>query len=368
MRYWKTYQKPLIHELLTTAKDSECDFILWQQYGSSRKIYDIELRELDPSRMQFFIKNSSLKKYGDLMADKPVYFHVKSIDIIFKKDKYKFYGNIFDSTQPNELQVYEKRKHQRFYYKYQDHKNITFESTTKKENGEPEFLLSCVLVDISISGASMVINMQSKHRLTEGMDLNLMNLTDQALPEPLKTKVVYMERYKGAPDDILFKVGLKFSSELDTVSYKSINSVIEKKATRVKGLDPERYCGLDPEDQYRIINNIEVKNKILANNLRDSIEYLDRLRYMTTQMKIELLQDLSHDLLATALRLSSKELIYDLFIELSENVRVEFLERLEREKPPTAISKAQNEIIKYLKQKEASGELVLDPRAFTTYV
>ena len=123
MRYWKTYQKPLIHELLTTAKESQCDFILWQQYGSSRKIYDIELRELDPSRMQFFIKNSSLKKFGDLMVDKPVYFHVKSIDIIFKKEKYNFYGNVFDSTQPNELQVYEKRKHQRFYYKYQDHKN-----------------------------------------------------------------------------------------------------------------------------------------------------------------------------------------------------------------------------------------------------
>ena len=82
------------------------------------------------------------------MVDKPVYFHVKSIDIIFKKEKYNFYGNVFDSTQPNELQVYEKRKHQRFYYKYQDHKNITFESTTKKENGEPEFTLSCVLVDI----------------------------------------------------------------------------------------------------------------------------------------------------------------------------------------------------------------------------
>tara|TARA_B100001971_G_C18254446_1_gene580832 strand:- start:1807 stop:2913 length:1107 start_codon:yes stop_codon:yes gene_type:complete len=368
MRYWKTYQKPLIHELLTTAKESQCDFILWQQYGSSRKIYDIELRELDPSRMQFFIKNSSLKKFGDLMVDKPVYFHVKSIDIIFKKEKYNFYGNVFDSTQPNELQVYEKRKHQRFYYKYQDHKNITFESTTKKENGEPEFTLSCVLVDISISGASMVINMASKHRLSEGMDLNLMNLTDQILAKPLKTQIIYMERYKGAPDDILFKVGLKFSSELDTVSYKSINSVIEKKATRVKGLDPERYCGLDPEDQYRIINNIEVKNKVLANNLRDSIEYLDRLRYMTTQMKVELLQDLSHDLLATALRLSSKELIYDLFIELSENIRVEFLERLEREKPPTAISKAQTEIIKHLKKKEASGELVLDPKAFSTYV
>ena len=195
-----------------------------------------------------------------------------------------------------------------------------------------------------------------------------MNLTDQILAKPLKTQIIYMERYKGAPDDILFKVGLKFSSELDTVSYKSINSVIEKKATRVKGLDPERYCGLDPEDQYRIINNIEVKNKVLANNLRDSIEYLDRLRYMTTQMKVELLQDLSHDLLATALRLSSKELIYDLFIELSENIRVEFLERLEREKPPTAISKAQTEIIKHLKKKEASGELVLDPKAFSTYV
>ncbi|MCO4753342.1 MAG: PilZ domain-containing protein [Bacteriovoracaceae bacterium] len=368
MRYWKTFQKPLIHELLQKAKANKCPFILWQQYGSTRKVYEVELRELEQAKIKFAINKNSLKKMGELTKDKPIYFHIKDMDIIFKKDQYNNYVSNLESTPPNELQIYEKRRSQRFYYKYQDHKNITFESTTKKNETEPEFTLSCVLVDISTSGASMVVTKENKDRLATNMMLHLVNLTDQKLPEPFKTKVVYIDRYKGAPDEVLYKVGLQFADELDAVSYKSINSIIEKKATKVQGLDRDRFCGLNLEEQYKVLHKIEQTNRALANNLRDSIDYLDRLRYMTTKMKVEFLQSISHDLLATALRLSSKELIYDLFVELSANVREDFLEKLGSEKPPSAINKAQDEVIAYLRKKEGTGEFILDPNAFETYV
>lgn len=290
------------------------------------------------------------------------------MDVIFKKDQFNFFGTNLKSTPPNELQVYEKRRNQRFYYKYQDHKNITFESTTKKNETEPEFTLSCVLIDISTSGAGMVISQRSKERLHEGVELYLINLTDQKLSDPFLVKVNNIQRYSKISDDNLYRVGLEFADELDAVSYKSINSVIEKKAKRVQGLDRDRFCGLDLEDQYRLLSKIEGTNKQLANNIKDANDYLDRLRYMTTQMKIEFLQSVSHELLATALRLSTKELIYDLFIELTVNIRQDFLDKLEREKPPSAINKAQDEIVAFLRKKEATGEFVLDPSAFDTYV
>lgn len=368
MRYWRTYRKTLIQDLLNAAKERGCKFIMWQQYGSNRKVYNVSLDFLAKNEVAFSVDKNSLAKTGAVNPDQPVYFHVKDMDIIFKKAQYNYFGAKLKSTPPNELQVYEKRRGRRFYYKYQDHKNITFESAARREDGSPEFTLSCVLVDISTSGAGMAVSRKGKDRMHEGMELNLMNLTDQKLPEPFSTRVKYIQRYSFKDDPDLYKVGLEFADELDSVSYKSINSVIEKKAKRVEGLDRERFCGLDLEEQYKLIGQIEVNNKALANNIKDANDYLDRLRYMTTKMKIEFLQSVSHELLATALRLSSKELIYDLFIELTVNIREDFLEKLGREKPPSAINKAQDEIISFLRKKEATGEFVLDPSAFDTYV
>ncbi|MEX1099561.1 MAG: FliG C-terminal domain-containing protein [Bacteriovoracaceae bacterium] len=350
MRYWRTFQKPLIHKILAEAKEKRCEFILWQQYGSSRKVYQVELTELLKNQIKFSISKASLKKTVPLNKEKPVFFHIKEMDVIFKKEQYSSFGSSFEATPPNELQIYEKRKTQRFYYKYQDHKNITFESVTKSAQEEPEFTFSSVLVDISTSGASMVLDKKAKELVYEDLKLYLINLTDQKLPQPFKVQVKYIKRYDKAGNDDLFKIGLEFADELDTVSYKSINSVIEKKAKRIQGLDRDRFCGLDLEEQFRVLNQIEASNKQLANNIKDANDYLDRLRYMTTQMKIEFLQSVSHELLATALRLSNKELIYDLFIELTVNIRQDFLEKLEKEKPPSAINKAQDEHTAGVKQ------------------
>lgn len=368
MRYWKTFQKNLIQQFLGEAKNNGCQFIMWQQYGSSRKVYEVDFESLAKNEIAFTVNRNSISKMGEVNKERPIYFHIKEMDVIFKKDQYNSYGTTLKSTPPNELQIYERRRAHRFYYKYQDHKNITFESTTKKNEREPEFTLSCVLVDISTSGAGMVIEQSAKDRLYEGAQLHLINLTDQKLPEPFLVKIKYIQRYSRVGDNNLYKVGLEFADELDAVSYKSINSVIEKKARRVQGLDRDRFCGLDLEDQHQVLAKIETTNKQLAINIREANEYLDRLRYMTTKMKIEFLQSVSHDLLATALRLSSKELIYDLFIELTANIREEFLDKLGQEKPPSAINKAQDEVVSYLRKKEATGEFILDPSSFDIYV
>jgi flagellar motor switch protein FliG len=46
----------------------------------------------------------------------------------------------------------------------------------------------------------------------------------------------------------------------------------------------------------------------------------------------------------------------------------EFLDKLQTEKPASAVCKAQDEIIKLVREKERTGEIVLDPKAFITYV
>ena len=187
------------------------------------------------------------------------------------------------------------------------------------------------------------------------------------MPTPFRVEVVYKESYKIFEKD-LYKIGLSFDDSLDSISFRSIKNIVEKKQRRAEGLSKDMYCGLSHEEQQNTLNSIEFKNPVLANNLRVNIRYLDRLRYMTPYMKIDFLKMMNHDLLAIALRLSSKELIFELFSEVTKTIQNEFLEKLGEEKPASAICVTQDQIIKKIKELEANGTIVLDPESYTTYV
>ena len=365
MQYWKTHRKDIILQNLNYIMKRRLNVSIWQQHGSHRITF--EAKFLNVSR-----KSCSLKilegKYDLFNSDIPFYAHIKEVEVLFKKDHFNFYGNSLEFSLPSDIQIFEKRKTKRFSYLYQDHKNITFQSeAVDPKTDQPEFLISSVLVDISTQGAGMVVSLEVSKKLKVGQTLLLNNLTDQELPTPFKMKIVYISPYE-INENQLFKVGLIFDDQLNSISYKSISSIIEIKQKKVEGLNPERYCGVGEEEQIRLLNKIETSNKVLANNIKDNIEYLDQLRYMTTQMKVEFLKDVSQDLLAVALRLSSKELVYELFSEVTDNMQEEFLDKLQTERPASAICKAQDEIVKFCRDKERSGEIVLDPKAFITYV
>jgi DNA-directed RNA polymerase subunit H (RpoH/RPB5) len=373
MRYWKTYQKELIDKFMEDFTQQKYQLVVWQQTGSTRKQFNATYLQYNRQKSIIEISKKSLNTELELNPEKPIYAHIAGPDLIFKKEKYDYFNGRIEFTAPAEIQLYEKRKYERFRYQYQDHKDITFESEKQKvinqesQETEPVYVFSSVLLDISISGASFVINKNQYDQMNKGDHIFLNNVTDQQLPEPFKTTVRYIQPY-GAREDLLFKVGIEFEFELDSISYKSITSIVERKQQKVKGIRPDQYCGLDYEEQVRTFYKIEAENPVLADNIRDCVSELDRLRYMTSQMKVEFLQTVSMDLLATALRLNSKELIYELFSELTETIQNEFLEKLAISKPASAINKAQDDILKVIRQKEASGEYILDPKAFVTYV
>ncbi|MAZ49591.1 MAG: hypothetical protein CME65_13605 [Halobacteriovoraceae bacterium] len=364
MEYWKTYQKDLIQTYLGLIYENETEFTLWQQIGQERRTYPVKIIEMTKTHTKLKILRLP---NNDLFDDKKsIFCHIPGLDIIFKKDSFTRIGQYVDFPHPSEVQIYEKRRTRRYYYLYQDHKNITYHSL-EMPNGEPLWMHSSVLVDISTSGAGMVVAKNSIKDLKTGQHLFLINLTDQKLPEPFKMEIIYIEEYNDKETG-LYKVGLKFDDELDSISYQSISSIIKIKQAKSQGLNPELYCGLDFEQQTKILNNIEQKNRVLANNLRDNIEYLDKLRYMTVQMKVDFLKSIEHELLAVALRLSSKELIYELFSEVTERMQDEFLDKLQAERPASAVCKAQDDLLKVIREKESRGEIVLDPTAFITYV
>ena len=367
MQYWKTHQKDLILERLEEVLKRSDDLTLWQQYGSHRYTYTGNFIQISKQICQIKINPNSphLDKFD---AERPIFIHVPKQEIIFKKETFNKHGNMLEFSLPGDIQLYERRNNKRFYYLYQDHKTITYHSESREpETQRPDFTETSVLVDISIAGAGMVVGPEIIDSLRVDQILFLVNLTDQKLPDPFRVRITYIESYISNEKD-LFKVGLVFDDELDSISYKSISSIIEIKQRKTEGLNPDLYCGLDFEEQIKMLNQVEAKNQALANNLKDNIEYLDQLRYMTTKMKVQFLKTVNHDLLAIALRLSSKELIYELFSDVSTTMQEEFLEKLQDEKSAAGICKAQDSIVKQVREMEAAGAVVLDPTAFVTYV
>ena len=369
MKYWKTYQKDLIMKILGAAKEEGLTVTIWQKDENEKRTYKTKIFGLKKNELILHVDKDSTNRLQYFKKDKPYYAHIKVLETLFKKDNFNYIGTSLESTLPNELQIYERRQTERFYYLYQDHKNLTIKSYKSKDpQTDMDFLEQSVLIDISTSGAGIVVPKKIKDKLQIGSQLYIINITDQKLPDPFEVNVIYSELYREEDGHELYKIGIKFTDQLDSISYKSIKSVIEKKSQKTQGLDPDRYCGLTREEQIHKINQIELKNPQLAVNVKNAVDYLDRLRYLTTQMKIELLTNLKHELLATALRLSSKELIYDLLIEVTENIRNDFLDKLAPEKPASAISKAQDEVMRYIRDKEGKGEFVLSPNSFETYV
>lgn len=363
MTYWKTYKKDLIFQCLHNAIKLTPKAVLWQQIEEIRNTYIIHFEKVSKEVCSAIIESDTAK----IDPTKPIYIKCQNDQVIFKKDHYNYSKNFLEFSIPGIIQVLDRRKIERFYYLYQDHKVIRFESEEKDDEDRPLIAIDSIIVDISINGAGLVLDKKQVERVNVDQKFIITSVTDQILPDPFRVKISYINNYK-LNEEELFKIGLQFDDSLDSVSFKSISKIVERKQIKVAGLSQKTYCGLTGEDQRKTLYAIERKNPILSKNIKSNIEYLDRLRYMTANMKVEFLQIMDHKLLAIALRLSSKELIYDLFYNVSTRVQEDFLELLKLEKPASAVCKTQDQIIVEIRKMEQTGQIILNPRSSTTYV
>lgn len=368
MKYWKTVRPEVIDEIFLKFLNKKRELTFWQQLSATHRMrFSGHIADIKDDKCIAKIDGALESHNKDFLnKDLTLFSHEPKENIIFKKENFLFNGTLLEFKKPNEIQISEKRTVERFYYKYQDHKSVTFsdEPLSRKE----AHLTTAVLVDISIRGIGFVIDYKSQANLQKGDVIYLKNLTDQVLPAPFGAKVCYIEPYSAKENEDLYKIGILFDRDLDSISYKSITSIVEKKQQKTMGLRPDRYCGLTLEEQASQIRKVAKENRQLARNIKEAIDYLDTLRYLTTQMKKEFLLEVNLEVLATALRLSSKELIFELFNDVTKTMQNEFLEKLAMMKPASAINRAQDQICQFVREKEGTGQFILDPLAYITYV
>jgi hypothetical protein len=369
MELRNTYDKEFINRLLEEAVQlGKNKLVVIQFHGQVSVRFPGRMTKTDSEFS--LIELESLTSNGDggeLFDEKlPILVQGSYRNFMFKKERVSKNDKILRFHTPYEMKIKEQRAVRRFNYKYQDHKGIALKML--KENMESQ-TLDGVLVDISIRGVGAVFSKNIGESFEVGQAIKILKMSDQNLKEEHHGLVVYKEVYKSfnrKNQDI--KIGIQFEHSLDSVNYRSIQAIIDKKQTKCQGLNVSTFCGLTEEEQERKIAVICMENQIMGREIRENIEYLDRLRYLTKSMKQKFLLDVNIPIFATALRLSTRELIYDLLIEVSDNLRDEILFQLKDNKAASMVRDAQEKICQHMRDKEKKGELVLDPLSFETYV
>lgn len=308
---------------------------------------------------------------GQVNMNEAVYFHCEDAGFIFKREKFTFDTGEFSFKTPSELMIGEKRRIQRFTFRYQDFKSVSFETREGDEVKKANYNL----VDLSTAGLAFVGAAKDIDSFSEGDVIYITHITDQIMEQACKARVVSVGDFesssglkeRGGVNDQR-RVGVEFKEALESVSIKSVQSVVNRTQKRTRGLEIEGFNGLNDTEQLRIVKKIGEENPVLASHLMENIENLDRLKFLTSEMKQKFWLEVNQDVLAAALRLSSKELIYDLLNDVTDRMREEFLYKLDMPKSPSAIDKAQRQICDFIHQKEKQGIYVLSPESFVKYV
>lgn len=375
LQMWSLFHFNEILDHLNRALVDQTPVTIWQ--SSSQHLYQLKgsFLQVDEKKCCVVVEDSEF----ELIEGEGLYFHCEGRDIIFKRDKYNFNKNEISFKTPSELMLKEKRRISRFTFKYQDFKDVTFSFPLPETDDIGEEALRTVsftLTDLSIAGLACIGEKKQVESLKEGSVVYINQVSDQDLEtKPLKGVIRSFRDYdlkegvhSGGLDVKNVRVGLEFDKVIDEIQYESVQSIIKRTQKKMKGLDIDGFNGLNETELLRVIKKAGEENPVLAKEIIEQSENIDRLRYLTPEMKSTFWTEVNKDILAQALRVASKELIFTLLSDVTDNIRKEFLEELDRPKSLSVISKAQRKICEFIHQREREGRFVLSAKSYVKYV
>ncbi len=375
LQMWSLFRFNEILDHLNRALIDRVSVTIWQ--SSSQHLYQLKGNFLfvDEKKSTIVLEDLDF----ELNAEEGLYFHCEGRDIIFKRDKFTLSGHEISFKTPSELMLKEKRRISRFTFKYQDFKDVSFSYALEDSDDNGEAITgtaSFTLVDLSIAGLGCIGDKKQVEGLKEGSVVYINQISDQELEvSPLKAIIRSFIDYdikegvrSGDHAAKNVRIALEFDQAIDEVQFESVHSIIKRTQKKTKGLDIEGFNGLNETELLRVIKKAGEENPVLAAEIIEQSENIDRLRYLTPEMKTTFWKEVNKDLLAQALRVASKELIYTLLTDVTDNIRDEFLEELDRPKSLSSISKAQRKICDFIVQREREGRFVLSAKSYVKYV
>ena len=94
--------------------------------------------------------------------------------------------------------------------------------------------------------------------------------------------------------------------------------------------------------------------------LRDQIEYLEKLKHLTLEMKRKVLQQFSPQSIGQAFKLAHRDLVTAFLQDLSSTLKAEILHSLQEKISIGKMMKVQEDLIDYCRKQEAKGRFILN--------
>lgn len=129
------------------------------------------------------------------------------------------------------------------------------------------------------------------------------------------------------------------------------------------------FFGHTPESQKRALEGLK---KFLppmdANDMEENVLYLEKLVYLTLDMKKDIISRVDKKVIAQSFRLSTTALIRSFLAELSTSIKQDILFALQEQSPIGEFEYNIKSFVKYIRQQEAKGRIILDKDSCEEYV
>lgn len=389
-----THDLKEIVQLFTLALDSDATVNVWYFKNEQRFVHFAKLLEVSEDKTILEIVEDEKNPFT-FEKDLSIFFRIDFQNMIFKRDRVALEEGNLSIKTPTEIRLVERRKHQRFNYQYNDHKEFSYKKESLVEPEKKNTLFGN-LINISEEGCAFVIEEKKYEEcflkecdgisdkyygeIIRGQKIDIEGLTDQKLPSNFMCKSIYSQKYAKNDEGVSeVRIGVKFDDLIPHLEYYSVNESNRQKLERektqnaelkkiVQELGIQGYCGLSVGEQEKLFKDLEKKEDKLLPQLKENIELIEQLEYLTKGMKINLFRDLKTSTLALALRLCRKFVNITIMKDLSENIREEFTFQMSKKQPLGIVVEAQKELVKYIQDNEKSGDIYLDPEAYNKEV
>lgn len=121
-------------------------------------------------------------------------------------------------------------------------------------------------------------------------------------------------------------------------------------------------AAMGPMAQKRLLVEIEKKDRLMAEKLRDNLVRMEDLQFLTPAMLVGLLRDVNLEEFGLSLRTIDQTIVEKILAMVSTGIKLDIEDGLRgRPRKVSEVESAQAKILKILREKVDKGQIVINP-------
>lgn len=119
---------------------------------------------------------------------------------------------------------------------------------------------------------------------------------------------------------------------------------------------------LGPAAQSKLLEEIRLKDPVMAAKLERNLVSMEDLQYLTPSMLVGLLRDIDLEIFGLSLRTVDQEVVKALLDQVSTGIRLDIEDGLKgRPRKVSEVEEAQGKVLEVLREKIKLGHIIINP-------